>query len=154
MLVFNFTVEPSETPLNDPAFSLGHLEVRDKGASISSSLRLAMMLFPSLSQLLDGIRYFLAVQPSRSYTFVAIDSSFGLRFTKDKSGNVIVTSPEAEIRGVPPTELVVSLWEGVNKFLNDYDVRLNVSGEPVLIEDAFRHDLKNSIDSFRVAFKL
>jgi len=79
MLIFNIEIEQTELEEGIDSYTEGHITIKGRYGIISSKdmrSNQSMMIFISLSELLDGIRIFLINQNQRIYHFVGIGCSF------------------------------------------------------------------------------
>jgi hypothetical protein len=89
---FEFSVIDTAPPPS--GFDLGHMTVHGNAGTASSHGRTpdqSMMIHPSLSALLDGLRVLLT-ERSRDWAFGAVDSSFALHFALKKDGTLVTRS--------------------------------------------------------------
>lgn len=94
---FEFSIDENEAP-PPSGFDLGHMDVRGNAGAASSRGRTpdqAMMIYLSLTLLLDGLRRFLAGR-DRVHTTSAVDSSFSLTFRRRRGGSVETVHAGAE----------------------------------------------------------
>ncbi|CCK28211.1 hypothetical protein BN159_3832 [Streptomyces davaonensis JCM 4913] len=83
---FRFSVAENEQPPFS-GFDLGHVDVwgsEGHATSRGGDQDQAMMIYLSLTLLLDGLREFLMDRSRGSYECAAVDSSFSLRFTRGR----------------------------------------------------------------------
>lgn len=113
----------------DPAsgFDLGDMRVTGEHGSVSSAGQKpsqSMMIYVALGELLEGLSR-LAKASSGSYSFVGVDSSFGLDFALTRAGLMTIkTGRGVLIAQVPPTTCLASVGEGVARFLGHADNQL------------------------------
>ncbi|MET8622481.1 hypothetical protein ABZW30_01750 [Kitasatospora sp. NPDC004669] len=141
MITFNFSRRPSQgTP---SGFDLGDIEISGDGSSVSSVGKLpdqGMMIFPSLSLLLDQVR-----QPVSSgrgtVEFCGVDSSFQVKFTVAK-GVVTAVGEQGEIGRMSVPDFIGALLAAVSSFSEGELSRLSEV-------DPVRDDLACAIADFR-----
>ena len=105
-----------------------------------------MMIFISLSELLDGIRIFLTNQNQRIYHFVGVGCSFQFIIVKLTSNQFRLINLKSEIVDeMTRLELIKSVWDEVRKIVLNYDDLLNES-------EFIKSDLTASIEEFREQF--
>ncbi|MFF4901668.1 hypothetical protein [Streptomyces sp. NPDC001068] len=139
---FEFSVDENEAP-PPSGFDLGHMDVRgDRGEATSRDRTpdQAMMIYLSLTLLLDGLRRFLPGR-DRSFTTSAVDSSFSLTFRRGKDGSVETLHDGAVIDRSSAARLASAVREGAERFAAP---RLPLLPE----DDAGREDLEKSLAEF------
>ncbi|MEV7978360.1 hypothetical protein [Streptomyces sp. NPDC086519] len=124
-------------------FDLGHIDVRgDRGEASSRSHTpdQAMMIYLSLTLLMDGLRRFLTGW-GRSFTTSAVDSSFSLTFRRGKDGSIETVYDGMVIDRSSAADLASAVHAGAERFEKP---RL-----PLLPgDDAGREDLEKSLADF------
>ena len=127
------------------SYDLGHMDFRgDLGAASSSSRTpdQAMMLVPSIVLLLDGLRKFLSSSTEREYTFIGIDCSFSVVFSKKKEGKVSVVVDERELHICGEAQLKADVEASISQFIEHARATLPAS-------DAASCDLDDAFQAFR-----
>jgi hypothetical protein len=124
---------------------LGHLTLVGQHESITSKPRQAMMIFISITDLLDGIHHLLIDRSVDTYNFVGADCSFQFVVSRMEENWVIKSSSGTTIAVLSSTELTNSLWTGLKNFLDKYTNRINPQ------EPAYQ-DLYDSVEEFKKAF--
>jgi len=72
-------------------FDLGHIKIISDNITISSCNRVpdqSIMIFPTIVDMLDGLRVFLNDQKIKQYKLVCADSSFTIFFLKKRGEEV------------------------------------------------------------------
>lgn len=99
---------------------LGHIAILAPNGEITSKGRKpdqAMMLVPSIIDLLDGVARVASSRKGAKYRFCAVDSSIELRFACEKGDRISITFQKKNFGAVPARELVVALAAGVAEFI-------------------------------------
>jgi hypothetical protein len=102
-------------------FELGDLVVTTATNGVSSKGRqpdAGMMIYLALVDLMNGISA-LARGDQRRYEFVGADSSFGLLFTRSKTG-VAIKQGDQDLGTIDPLLLAGQLLADVDRFLADH----------------------------------
>ncbi|MCZ4121139.1 hypothetical protein [Streptomyces sp. H39-S7] len=124
-------------------FDLGHLEVAGNLGSYSSRGHApdqAMMIYVSLSLLLDGLRSL--VEAGRGgYAFGGVDSSFSLKFSLTKDGTLTTQAPGTPVDRSDVRTVVAAAWAAAEGF-----AAAHLPGLPP--DDAGRQDLEMSLAAF------
>jgi hypothetical protein len=139
---FEFSVDENETP-PPSGFDLGHIDVRGSDGSVSSRDRGpggAVMIYLTVTLLLDGLRTFLAGK-ARSYESTAVDSSFSLTFNRSRDG-VIATSCRGSLVDRSSAAGVAAAVHAAAKRFADAHL------EQLPSDDAGREDLEHSLAEF------
>ena len=150
---FHFEIE--DVPEHIHGLDLGHITVRAPGGEITSRGRVpdqAMMLFPSISNLLDGVAGVASGKKGATFRFSATDSSFSIVFAHEKGGNVSLTRDRKSFGTVPARELVEALWAGVTALLQADGARFDRQAD-ASCKAAFG-DLDAAIERFARSFNL
>ncbi|MEM7717504.1 MAG: hypothetical protein AAF349_28845 [Cyanobacteria bacterium P01_A01_bin.68] len=95
MLIFNIEIEQSELKEDIDSYTRKHITIQGKRGIISSQdmkNNQSMMIFISLSELLDGIRLFLINPSQRIYHFVGIRCSFQFIIVKQTFNQFRITN--------------------------------------------------------------
>ncbi|MFI9105062.1 hypothetical protein ACIGXA_31600 [Streptomyces fildesensis] len=138
---FTFTDDDEPPP---SGFDLGHMEVTGSLGSVSSrghSPDQGMMIYLAVSDLLDGLRAL--VETGRGgFLFIGSDSSFSLKFSLRKDGQLTTMAAGKAAIDVSDVKTVISaVWTAAKEFA---DVHL-----PLLPrDDAGRQDLEMSLAGF------
>ncbi|MEV5955886.1 hypothetical protein AB0M11_19295 [Streptomyces sp. NPDC051987] len=141
-LSFEFSVAENVAP-PPSGFDLGHMDVRgDRGAASSRDRTpdQAMMIYLSLSLLLDGLCRFLSGR-ARTFTTAAIDSSFSLTFRRRKDGSIETLHDGMVIDRSSAEDLASAVYTAAERFAGP---RLPLLPE----DDAGREDLEKSLAEF------
>lgn len=144
---FEFSVADAPPP---SGFDLGHMTLRGTDGTVSSCGRRpdqSMMIYLSLSQLLDGLRQLLE-RGRGTYSFGAVDSSFTLHFRLAKGGTLVTRSGGAGgplIDRFPAAEAAADLAAAAT----DFTAGALPSLPP---DDAGAQDLTGSLAEFTAAF--
>ena len=114
-------VEPFRFELVDAServhgLDLGHITIAAPTGEISSKGRKpdqAMMLFLSISNLLDGVSRVASAAKGATFRFCAVDSSFEIVFARKKGDEIGISCDRKSFGAAPARELVEALWAGV-----------------------------------------
>jgi hypothetical protein len=139
---FTFSVAENESP-PPSGYDLGHVDVLGSEGRASSRGRTpdqAMMIYLSVTLLLDGVRRFLTGR-DRTYESAAVDSSFSLDFAKEKGGWVTTSHEGVLVDRSTERELADALLRGAEAFS-----RMTLHHLPP--DDAGREDLEASLAEF------
>ncbi|MGW7296574.1 MULTISPECIES: hypothetical protein [unclassified Streptomyces] len=139
---FTFSVADDQQP-PPSGFDLGHMDVRGSEGEASSRDRTpdqAMMIYLSLTLLLDGLRQFLTGR-DRTYESAAVDSSFSLHFARRGDGLVETSHAGEVVDRSTEKELAGSVFRAAEQF-----GRTHLPGLPP--DDAGREDLEASPAQF------
>ncbi|RKE18250.1 hypothetical protein [Streptomyces sp. TLI_171] len=140
MIAFQFTRRPGQ---GEPTgFDLGDIAVSGPHHSFSSAGLTpdqGMMIFPSLTLLLDQVRELLAARRG-TVAFHGVDSSFRLDFATVKAG-VAVSARKQSLGAVSVAELL----DALNRAAADF-ARTELPLLPA--DDPFRDDLTHSLAAF------
>ncbi|MBC2908236.1 hypothetical protein [Streptomyces cupreus] len=142
---FKFAVAEDELP-PPSGFDLGHVDVwGSKGRTTSRDRRpdQAMMIYLSLTLLLDGLRYFLVDGNRSSYESAAVDSSFSLKFTRGREddGSIETTHGGVLLDRSTTRELATAVYKAAKEF-----AQATLPNLPP--DDAGREDLEKSLAEF------
>ncbi|MET8449863.1 hypothetical protein [Streptomyces sp. NPDC005209] len=139
---FEFSVDENEA--HPPSgFDLGHMDVRGDAGEASSRNRTpdrAMMIYLSLTLLLDGLRRFLEGR-DRVHATSAVDSSFSLSFRRRRDGSVETVHEDAVVDRSSAKELATAVHAGAEEFASSHLPLLSA-------DDAGRQDLETSLAAF------
>lgn len=127
-------------------FSLGDLSVegaRGRATSRDRTPRQSMMVFPTIVNMLDGVRTFLEGRAPR-YALAAVGSSFSFTLTRARDGRFVVAAGGVEIDTVPQADLVRAVWDGAEELLAAHR---DAAGSNAA-------DLSDAEEQFRQAFRL
>ena len=149
--MFDLIIElnPNETEEEIDVYSLGNISINGKYGSLTSKRDEPpfqdTMIFIDIPGLLDSA-VDLVTKGQRIYEYIASDSSFVFWITNRKNRGifVITDSQKSTISKSTATELVQSIWQGVNSFVSLY--------RPYLKDDSITMDLNDSINKFKVDF--
>lgn len=139
---FRFSIDENVPP-PPSGYDLGHVDVSGslgEATSRGGARDRAMMIYLSLTLLLDGLRRFLSGR-DRSYTSAAVDSSFSLTFKRSKGGLIETTHEGDLVDRSTPREVAAAVYTGAREFAAD-----NLPQLPV--DDAGREDLEQSLTEF------
>ncbi|RZK31450.1 MAG: hypothetical protein EOO61_18005 [Hymenobacter sp.] len=140
MISFNFGLCLYDAKDVSP-FEMGHIDIVNDGIIISSRDKhpdQSMMIFLSVTDLLDKVRKILSSKSLATITFSSTDSSFEL-LLKSKGNTITIMGKISSIQ-VKKGELANSLYENASEFYNKYG--------QILEEIHQYYDLKNSISDF------
>ncbi|MFF3879110.1 hypothetical protein [Streptomyces sp. NPDC001978] len=135
-------MDEEETP-PPSGFDLGHVDVHGSAGEASSRGRTpdqAMMIYLSLTLLLDGLRRFVSGR-ERVYSSSAVDSSFSLTFKQGKDGSIETVHDGALIDRSSAKDLATALHAGAERFATTHLYLLPA-------DDAGREDLEKSLAEF------
>ncbi|MFD9027511.1 hypothetical protein [Streptomyces parvulus] len=139
---FEFSVDEAETP-PPSGFDLGHMDVRGSNGSVSSrdrGLGGSMMIYLTVTLLLDGLRPFLAGK-GRSYESAAVDSSFSLTFTRGRDGVVDTACRGSLVDRSPAADVAAAVHAAAKRFADAHLHQLPP-------DDAGREDLQHAVADF------
>ena len=115
-----FRFEVLDAPERIHGLDLGHITISAPAGEITSKGRTpdqAMMLFPSIVDLLDGISRVASSSKGATFRFCSVDSSFEVIFARGKGDEIHLTRDRKSFGVVPARELVEALWAGVTALL-------------------------------------
>jgi hypothetical protein len=141
MAQFRFTRRTAGEPAS--GFELGDLTVvGNRGEATSAGHRpdQGMMIFVSITQLLDGLRVLLD-RGKGAYEFVGVDSSFTLDFTLRRD-QLTIKRRRTDLDIAPMAETIAALWTAASEFAAD---PANALPEG----DAVRNDLTAALAAFQ-----
>ena len=149
--MFDLIIElnPNETKEEIDVYSLGNITINGKYGSLTSNKDKPpfqdTMIFIDIPGLLDSVVN-LVIRSQRMYEYIASDSSFVFWITNRKNRGifVITDSQKKIVSKSTKTELVQSIWQGVNNFVSIY--------RPYLKDDSVTIDLDDSINKFKLEF--
>ena len=149
--MFDLIIElnPNETKEEIDVYSLGNITINGKYGSLTSKKDKTpfqdTMIFIDIPGLLDSVVN-LVIRSQRMYEYIASDSSFVFWITNRKNRGifVITDSQKKIVSKSTKTELVQSIWQGVNNFVSIY--------RPYLKDDSVTIDLDDSINKFKLEF--
>ena len=151
MLIFHIEIEQDELEEGIDSYTRGHITIKGRYGIISSTSmksNQSMIIFISISELLDGIRIFLINQSQRIYHFVGVGCSFQFIIVKQRSNQFKLTNLKSEIIDeMTRLELVESFWKEVKSFVLNFSDYL---GEDEIV----KNDLTVSIEEFKNQFNL
>ena len=125
-------------------YDLGHMEIRNETKLITSANRKpnqAMMIFLSIISLLDGIRKF-TKKKSKSFKFVAADSSFSINFVKNKKSGIVVSIGNEFEEIISESDLIKCIYDACSQFYNKWGKQLPDS-------DPVKEDMEMALSDFR-----
>ena len=150
MLVFQIEIDKFEEEID--SYSRGHITLQGRHKTISSKIsksntNQSMMIFISLSELLDGICVLLSVPERKTYDFVGVGCSFEFFIVKKDASNLILTTAKNElIDEITSEKFIEIIWQEVNIFMLNYG--------DLLESGSVKSDLTNSIEDFKKQFNL
>lgn len=148
MLIIKIELEQAEIMEEIHSFSMGHMTIEGQGLFISSKCKnRSMMIFVSISQLLDEIVSFVDSKNQNKYNFVGVDSSFQFYLIKSKKEILVTDVKRRLIHQGSQSEVIASFWEGVKDFLLRYGYLIGTT-------EIILNDLKNSISRFTCRFNI
>jgi hypothetical protein len=123
--------EPAEAVTD---FSLGRLTVSGRRGSFATTPRLAMMLFPTIVELLGKLVAFLrpaaVAGRARACEVSGVDSSFSLMFTRRRADDHFIVEADGHaIDTVGEEELVRAVWQGAQALLRRHRERAGANAE-------------------------
>ncbi|OUC15456.1 MAG: hypothetical protein B0A82_06925 [Alkalinema sp. CACIAM 70d] len=143
-LTLEFTI-PANCEVD--SYTLGNLMLSSSQGTIFTDIQDAFMIFFSLTDLLDGLRKLITDSTVDEYEFVGVDSGFQVYFVK-KHGLISIENCDRESIGLfEPRYLVVTVWNGVCRFLDRDGSKLEAT-------ELASHDLVNAIADFEQQFSL
>ncbi len=101
-----------------------------------------MMIYLSLSHLLDGVGSLIRTGRPGRFEFGAVDSSFALTFTLTKGGRLMTRSDKTAIGESDAGTVAHTLWAAAKEFADRHVAELPA-------DDAARSDLEASLTEFR-----
>ena len=143
--MFDFLIEldSEDLKLGVDGFCQGDMTIKGQQGSASSDGR-TMMIFISLTQLLNGIRR-LAKKEIKEYKFVAIEGGFLFYITNINDTWILTDKKDKIIIESSRNDFIQSIWEGVDRFYSTY--------RPLVKEvDSGITDFDNSIKKFKTQF--
>ncbi len=135
---------PLELPLT--GFDLGHIEIstgEKTWSSIGKQPDQAMMIFLSITDLLDGLRQFFERETLENFEWWGTDSSFCIQFKKVPGGDIQVAIGQDMVGSIGKADLASVIFSAVSIFI-DYPDHQLAEQDPAL------GDLMMAINSFRV----
>jgi hypothetical protein len=140
---FRFFLEASPgEPLS--GYDLGHIEITNGSntwTSLGKKPDQGMMVFPSIVELLDGLKGLLQFDGQEEFEWVGVDSSFSLSFQKDAAGEISVFAGGSLINKMPAPELAAAIYQSTAVFLDE-----KISQMPV--DDPVFEDLVKAKEEF------
>lgn len=153
MLVIEFEIDTSEHESEHDGYSLGDMTLSGRYGSLTSKGKApdqSMMIFLSITLLLDGINALLDKHASRrssEFEFVAIDSSFNFTL-REKSGAFIEIRNRPELIDlVPIREFIDALWSASHEFDKRY-------GKYLKEDNPAFDDWYNALGDFKRVFQI
>lgn len=145
MLIFIFETGAGKNTPEVSGFSRGHMSIAGPWGEVTSKGKhpdKSLMIFPSIVELLDGVRGFLMDKNASRYLFVATDSSFQFLARRDAGERIEIWAEGNVLDIVEPSDLAGAVWSGLRRFTrsNGYPLK---AGDPVI------EDLKSSTEEFR-----
>ena len=151
MPIFNIEIEKIELKEGIDSYTRGHITIQGEHRVISSKEmrnNQSMMIFVSISELLDGIRVFLINPNKKKYHFVGVGCSFQFFIVKQALNKFKITNLKSEIIDeVTQFELVEAIWQEVKAFMLKYGDFLNE-------KEVVKNDLTYSVEEFKKQFNL
>lgn len=144
MLSLELELASSEPQNAISGFVLGHMTISNLHRLITSKGKQpdqAMMIFPSIVELLDGIRYWVVDSGIPTYTFSATDSSFQFTIRKEAEDRIGFIYEKEILDTVSRTELLKVIWTGVNVFIAQH-------GHLAPSDPVFQ-DLQDALEAFK-----
>jgi len=122
MIKVYFSLNSTHTDVHE--FDLGHINIITKEGNISSKdlnkKNSDMMIFISISNLLDNLMDFYSTKNRKKYTFFAVDSCFYLNFTKLKNYKKITVSTKESSLDVDFKEFLIVFFKELDRFCKQY----------------------------------
>jgi hypothetical protein len=150
MLTFTLEINDGRNTQEVSGFVWGHMTIAGPGGEVTSKGKQpdqSLMIFPSIVELLDGIRRFLADRHASRYQFVATDSSFQFTASREAGERIALAAEGKVLDRVQPSQLVEAIWNGLASFAAVNAPRLKAG-------DAVAGDFKSSIEEFGRVFNL
>ena len=150
MVSFKFDLSWLSLNQEISGLSRGHITIRGKQGIVTSEGKepdQSMMIFISISELLDGLRRFIHDKNAATYRFVGVDSSFQFLITKVGTNRLKIEADHYVVDEVQIFSLIHAVWEGVCDFLAQY-------GQYRPLEDLASDDLHAAAKSFEKTFQL
>ncbi|MEM7590535.1 MAG: hypothetical protein AAF383_03260 [Cyanobacteria bacterium P01_A01_bin.83] len=149
--MFDLIIElnPNETEEEIDVYSLGNITINGKYGSLTSKRDKPpfqdTMIFIDIPGLLDSA-VDLVTKGQRMYEYIASDSSFVFWITNRKNRDIFIITDFQDriVSKSTATELVQSIWQGVDSFISLY--------RPFLKDNSIAMDLDDSINKFRIEF--
>ncbi|MGB3757945.1 MAG: hypothetical protein WBA07_16455 [Rivularia sp. (in: cyanobacteria)] len=149
MPIFTIEIEKIELEEGIDSYTRGHITIQGEHGIISSQKMInnqSMIIFISISDLLDGIRIFLINQSQRIYHFVGVGCSFQFLLVKETSNKFRLTNLKSEIIDeMTRLQLIESVWQEVKAFMFKY-------GDSIDEDEIIKNDLTDSIKEFEKQF--
>lgn len=126
-----FDLQPDE-PLS--GFELGHIEISNGIRSWSSQDKTpdqAMMIFPSIVNLLDGLRNILQSESQGKFIWVGVDSSFSISFVRGDRNKMSVFVEDVLAIDADSSQIAEWIYRPINAFL-DQHIDLLQPNDPLL----------------------
>jgi len=124
-------------------YDLGHMEIGNDTVLITSANRKpnqAMMIFVSIVSLLDGIRKF-TKKKTKSFKFVAADSSFTINFLKSKKSNICISIGNEFEEIIPEGDLIKCIYDACSQFYS-------IWGKQLPDSDPVKEDMEMALSDF------
>jgi hypothetical protein len=148
MLVFKIEIAEFEEEID--SYTRGHITLQGRHKTISSKLsnkNQSMMIFISLSELLDGICAVLSIPERKTYDFVGVGCSFEFFVVKKDASILILTTAKNElIDEITHRTFIEIIWQEVKIFMLNYG--------DLLESGSVKSDLTNSLEDFKKQFNL
>lgn len=144
MIYFEFYCQEKEID----GFSRGHITINGSRGSCTSKDHKpdqSMMIFLSMTLLLDGVRQFIIDNKSLNYNFVGVGCSFQFYIKKVEANAVVLNCDQQEIDTISVNEFTMALWVAINSMLSKY------KGIQTFDEAIFK-DLISSIENYKETF--
>lgn len=125
MIMFQFMFS-DEFSAEISALSQGHLIVRGQSGECSSqAVNRPVMLIPSVTELLAGLRSFLTNMADKQFNFCGIDAFFDLKFVRQKTGNITIycgskVAKQHLIAITNSDDLIRSVWAAAQSLQTAY----------------------------------
>lgn len=145
MLTLELELVSSHGETHADGFVPGHMTISGLRLPVSSKGKQpdqAMMIFPSLIELLDGIRFWLSENHISACVFSAVDSSFEFTLGKEEMDRVGLTYRKEMLGTVSKAELLQAVWAGVNSFVARY-------GHYLTSSDPLFQDWQKALNAFK-----
>jgi len=145
-LRIEFTIVEWKHEIN--GLSLGHMMIEGKYGTHSSMNKTpdqSMMIFISIFELLDGIRYLVKNPTYKKYDFVGTDCSFRFTIKKKKDKILIIRKKNEIISRTNINEFIKVVFDETQKFVKKYEKFL-VADETV--GESLYGSIKDFEDSF------
>lgn len=130
-------------------FDLGHMIITSDNITISSCNRVpdqSMMIFPTIVDLLDGLRVFLKDKKIKQYKLVCADSSFAI-FFKKKGSDICIKVDDKIVSELNEKLLAKQIYKSCDNFF--LEKKIYMSENDPLIED-----VEAALSSYKISLNI